>query len=106
MSFSCSTIEPGQPWHDDQRERVLVLGADVDEVDVEPVDLGDEVREGLQPRRALAPVVLAHPVAGEVLHECERHALRVVRDGLLLGESRRGDARPHVLEIRLGESRP
>jgi hypothetical protein len=25
---------------DDERQRVLVLGADVDEVDVEPVDLG------------------------------------------------------------------
>ena len=89
---------------DDERERVLVLGADVDEVDVEPVDLGDEVREGVQPRLALAPVVLGRPVASEVLHECERHALRVVLDGLLLGESRRGDARPQVLEIRLGNS--
>ena len=88
---------------DDQRERVLVLGADVDEVDVEPVDLGDEVREGVQPRLALAPVVLGRPVAGEVLHDREGHALRVVLDGLLLGEARRGDARPQVLEIRLGD---
>ena len=30
---------------DDDRQRVLVLRADVDEVDVEPVDLGQEVRE-------------------------------------------------------------
>ena len=29
---------------DDQRQRVLVLGADVDEVNVQPVDLGYEVR--------------------------------------------------------------
>jgi len=29
---------------DDDRQRVLVLRANVDEVDVEPVDLGDEVR--------------------------------------------------------------
>jgi hypothetical protein len=28
----------------DQPQRVLVLGASVDEVDVEPVDLGDELR--------------------------------------------------------------
>ena len=34
------------PVRDDERQRVLVLGADVDEVDVHPVDLGDEVREG------------------------------------------------------------
>ena len=87
---------------DDQRERVLVLGANMDEVDVEPVDLGDEVREGLQPRLALAPVVLGRPVAGEVLHDREGHALRVVLDGLPLGEARRGDARPQVLELRVG----
>jgi hypothetical protein len=34
----------GPPVGDDQRQRVLVLGADVNEVDVEPVDLGDELR--------------------------------------------------------------
>jgi hypothetical protein len=29
---------------DEQRQRILMLGANVDEMDVEPVDLGDEVR--------------------------------------------------------------
>ena len=29
---------------DDQRQRVLVLGADVNEVNVKPVDLGQELR--------------------------------------------------------------
>jgi len=29
---------------DDQRQRVVVLRANVDEVDVEPVDLGRELR--------------------------------------------------------------
>ena len=33
----------------------------------------------------------------------ERHALRVVLDGLLLGPARGGDARPQVLEVRLGD---
>ena len=47
---------------DDQRERVLVLGADVDEMNVEPVDLGNEVRQGAQFRLALAPVVVSAPV--------------------------------------------
>jgi hypothetical protein len=41
---------------DDQRQRVLVLGADVDEVNVQPVDLGYEVRPGVQSRFALASV--------------------------------------------------
>jgi hypothetical protein len=87
---------------DDQRERVLVLGANVDEVDVEPVDLGDEVRNGVQARLALAPVVLGRPVASEVLHDRERDALRVILDGLLVGEPRGGDAHTQVLESRLG----
>ena len=34
----------GPSVRDEERQRVLVLGADVDEVDVQPVDLGDEVR--------------------------------------------------------------
>ena len=33
---------------DDERQRVLVLRANVDEVDVEPVDLGDELRQRVQ----------------------------------------------------------
>jgi hypothetical protein len=34
----------GPAMVDDERQRVLVLGADMDEMDVEPVDLGDELR--------------------------------------------------------------
>ena len=35
---------PGPSVRDDQRQRVLVLGADVNEVNVKPVDLGQELR--------------------------------------------------------------
>jgi len=73
------------PVRDDQRQRVLVLGADVDEMNVKPVDLGYEIRQGVQFRLALAPVVICPPVAGELLHRCERYALRVVGDRLALG---------------------
>ena len=75
----------GPAVRDDQRQRVLVRRADVDEVDVEPVDLGDEVRQGVQLRFEAAPVVLRAPVPRELLHRRERHALRVVADGLALG---------------------
>jgi hypothetical protein len=34
----------GPAMRHDQRQRVIVLGAHVDEVDVESVDLGDELR--------------------------------------------------------------
>ena len=103
MSFSCSTTEPGPAVADDQRKRVLVLRANVDEVDVQPVDLGDEVRDGVQPRLALAPVVLGRPVASEVLHERERHALRVIVDGLLFGPARGRDSGTQVVEIPVAD---
>ena len=32
------------PVRDDQRQRVLVLGANVNEMNVQPIDLGNEVR--------------------------------------------------------------
>jgi hypothetical protein len=52
---------------DDQRQSILVLGTDMDEVDVQPVDLGEELRVGLQLRLGLAPVVLRRSVAGDLL---------------------------------------
>src|SRR5215218_10914654 len=58
----------GPPVQDDERQRILMLRTNVDEMNVEAVDLGDEVREGLQPLLALAPVVLFRPVARERLH--------------------------------------
>ena len=80
-----------------------MLGANVDEVDAQPVDLGRELRYGVQPRLALAPVVLVVPVARDRLHRRQLHTLRGILDALLLGPARRGDPRPQVLEVRLGE---
>ena len=94
----------GPAVRDDQRQRVLVLRADVDEVDVEPVDLGHEVRQGVQLRLAPAPVVVGRPVARELLHRRERHALRVVGDRLALGPPGRGDAPAQLGELRLIEA--
>ena len=88
----------GPSVRDDQGQGILVLGADVKEMDVEPVDLGDEVRQGVQLRLALAPVVVRRPVARQVLHQCQRHALRVVADRLSLGPPCRTYAPAHVVE--------
>jgi hypothetical protein len=46
----------GPPVGDDQRQRVLMLGADVDEMNVEPVDFGQEIRQGVQLRESSATV--------------------------------------------------
>jgi len=61
---------------DDQRHRVVVLRANVDEVDVETVDLGHELRQAAQPRLQPPEVVLGLPVAGECPDRRELDALR------------------------------
>jgi hypothetical protein len=83
---------------DDQRQRVLMLRTNVNEVNVQPVDLGDELRQGVQCRLALAPVVLRRPIAREFLNHCEGHALRLILDGLFLGPVRSRDASTKVLQ--------
>src|SRR5215207_10217865 len=60
---------------DDERERVLTLGANVNEVDVDAVDLGDEVREGSEALLEAAPVVVGRPVVGQSLDRVELHTL-------------------------------
>jgi hypothetical protein len=58
---------------DEERQRVVVLRADVNEVDVQPIDLGAELGQGVQFRLADAPGVVRGPVAREFLHRRERH---------------------------------
>jgi len=86
----------GPAVRDDQRQRVLVPGPDVDEVDVQPVDLGHELRQRVQLRLAPAPVVVGGPVAGELLDRGQLHALRPVPDEFSRGPARRGDAPPQA----------
>jgi hypothetical protein len=49
---------PGPAVRDDQRQRVLVRRLDVDVVGVEAVDLRQELRQGVQPRREPPEVVV------------------------------------------------
>jgi hypothetical protein len=61
----------------------------VDQMNIEPVDLGDELREGVQFRLLLAPVALSPPIARELLNRPEWHALRLVRDDFAIGPTDR-----------------
>ncbi len=78
----------GPSVRDDHGQGVLVLRANVHEVDVQPIDLGDELRLRVQPRLDLAPVIFGRPVAREFLNRRRRHALREIRDRFLFGPSR------------------
>src|SRR5260221_1350653 len=54
-------------------------------MNVEPVDLGDEIRQGLKFCLAFAPVIVCRPIFRESLCRCELHALGRVVDGFLFG---------------------
>jgi hypothetical protein len=69
---------------DDQGQGILVAGADVNEMDVKAVDLGDEARLGVQLCLALAPVVFRYPITSQLLHQRQRHTLGVIGNRLLL----------------------
>src|SRR5207247_497031 len=69
---------------DDNRQRILFFRTDVNEMDVQPIDLGDELRIAIELRLDLAPIVLRRPIAGELLHRRERHALRKIGDGFFI----------------------
>src|SRR5687767_1178937 len=75
--------------------------ADMNEVDIQPVDLGDELGMSVQVRLAPPPVVIGRPIPRQRLNEGELHALRKVRDGFLLRESCRRDAPAQFVEFRV-----
>src|SRR5215813_818933 len=70
----------------------------VDEMNVEPIDLGNELRQGVQFRLGLAPVVIGRPIAREFLRRRELHALRLISDVFPLRPLRRVDAPAEVVE--------
>ncbi len=57
----------------------------MDEMNVQPVDLGEEIRQGVYLRLAFAPVVLCRPILCELLHRRELHALCVARNLFAVG---------------------
>jgi hypothetical protein len=73
----------------------------MDEMDADPIDLRDEVRQRVQLRFARAPVVVRRPIARQFPHRLKRHALRLICDGLFLGPARGRDTRPQRLDFRL-----
>ncbi len=88
---------------DDERQRVFVSRTNVNEMNVESIDLGDEVRQGVQSCLDLAPVVICCPVAREFLHRCKRHTLRLISDGLLFDPLRCCDTATEIDECLLRE---
>jgi hypothetical protein len=73
----------------------------VDEVDLDPVDLGCELGERVQSLLALAPVIVGRPVAGERLQRRQLHALGAVGNELCRRPPRRGYPAAEVVQVLL-----
>src|SRR5713226_2250170 len=81
---------------ENDRQRVLLRGAHVDEMNADPVNLGPVLREGVDTSLKAAPVILVAPVGNERLGLLKGDALRPVADGFPLRPPRR---RQSTLEI-------
>ena len=77
---------------DDERQCVRFLRADVDEVNIDAIYVRHELRQGVQPRFDLTPVVCGLPVARELPHGRKLHPLGRVMHHFAIGPVRRGDA--------------
>src|SRR5262249_42428768 len=88
---------------DDHRKRVFMLRAYMNEMDVEPVDLGHELRQSVELRLDLAPVMFRRPIMRELPDRRELHALRVISAGFLIRPLGRLDAPVQVGEVRFGD---
>ena len=64
----------------DEGQRIVMFRTDMNEMNIQPIDLGDELRERIQFRLDLAPVVVRCRIAREGLSCRELHPLRCIRD--------------------------
>ena len=106
MTLSCSMIEPGHPWVMMSGSAPSCREAHVNEMNVEPVDLGHELWQSIQLGFCRAPVVLLAPVTCQILHHRQRHALRVIGHRLALGPPGRAYAPAHVVKGLPGKIDP
>src|SRR5262249_16834052 len=71
---------------------IRMFRANVNEMNVQPVDFGDELRQSVEGALALAPVVIRSPVVRECLSDGELDALCCVRDRFAVWPSSSFDA--------------
>ena len=85
-----------QQWH-----RTGLWRADMEEMNVEPIDLGDELPQSVEPRLASPPVIARAPIGGEILQHGQRRTLRPVVDRLALGPTGRVEPAVKVVDLVL-----
>jgi hypothetical protein len=90
----------GPAVRDDERHRIFMFRTNVKEMNVQPVDLGHELRQGVQFGLAFAPIVICPPIARDFLNRRELHALRFIGDRFPVRPPCRVDA-PAQIDQRL-----
>src|SRR5580704_1158624 len=90
----------GPPVGDDKRQCIFVLRANVNEMNIEAVDFGDELRKSVQSPFNLAPVVLFRPILRNLLHCVELNALRCIPNQFLLRPSNRANSTTQFSKFR------
>ncbi len=90
----------GPSVRDDERQRIFVLRTNVNEMNVQSIDLGHKLREGVHFCLDLAPVIICRPIACQRLNRRELHALRLVCDRLPFRPLCRVDAPAQVCKFR------
>src|ERR1700727_87958 len=91
---------------DHQRERVLVRGSLVNEMNVQPVDFGDELVEAVERGLTRPPVVFVGPVARQLAGVRQRNALTPVVHAFGLPPSGARQTRPQIIEYVVGNVDP
>jgi hypothetical protein len=89
----------GPPMRDDERQRIFMLRADVNEMNVDTVNLGHEHGQRVQSRLHFAPVVIGSPVADDFLEFPELIALRAITDRFFVRPAGRCDASAEIDEL-------
>ena len=97
---------PGPAVGDDERQGVGVGGAEVEEVELQAVDLGQVLGQGVQFGLDPPQVVVGGPVAGEGLHGRQPHALGVIVDRLGFGPAGGLDAPAQLGQVLIREPHP
>lgn len=92
-----SNCDPGQPCV----KMTWVTRPDVDELDIDPINRGNEFRQGIQLLLGLTPIILASPVANQFLDTLELDALGDIADSLLIRPTRVRDPLAKIVELRL-----
>src|SRR5271154_4010919 len=91
----------GPSVRNNERQRTFVFRTNVNEMNVQPIDFGDELRQCVQFSLALSPIVISSPIAREGLSRLELDALRCICNRFSFGPLCRVDSPAQFAKLRV-----